>query len=66
MKEQIDLAKRLKEETKRADRLETIVYSMASYLTELYGNSEDNSFRHHKLIFGITKEEYNKYFKQGW
>lgn len=47
----------------KIDRLETIIYNMASYLNELYKNTEDDTFRHHKLIFGITKEEFNKYFR---
>lgn len=47
----------------KIERLETIIYNIANYLNELYKNTTDNTYEHHKFCFGITKAEYKKYFK---
>lgn len=53
----------MEDKDKKINRLETIIYNMANYLNELYKNTPDNTYRHHKEFFGITKEEFKKYFK---
>ena len=50
----------MKENENKIKRLEEIIYSMAYYLTEL--NDEFLDYKHNKIVFGITKQEHNKYF----
>ena len=51
------------EQEKVIKRLERIIYNMSEYLNDLYKNTPDDNYKHHKAVFGITKEEYNKFFK---
>ena len=58
--------KRMKDKTQKQDyinRLETIIFSLASYLNELYEGTDDDCYKHHQIIFGITKQEYKNFFK---
>jgi hypothetical protein len=60
--EDIEYMKRkVKKLEEQMDRKDEIIFALVAYLNEILSN-EDKTFEHHEIVFGVTEEEYKKYF----